>query len=83
MASRALPENVLSENVVEVIASEMARGVERAVDCWMSQIDHALTDVHLTSLGRLNAVTEIVRRYKSLTGKSQLAGRKDLVRHGF
>ena len=83
MASTALPKNAPSENVVEVIASEMARGVERAVDCWMSQIEQAITDVHLTSLGRLNAVTEILQTYKSLTGRIQLTGRKDPVRHEF
>ena len=83
MASTALQKNVLSENIVDVIASEMACGVQRAVDCWMAQIEQALTDVHLTSLGRLNAVTDIVRRYKSLTGRTQLAGRKDPVSHEF
>lgn len=83
VASRALPKSVLSENVVDVIASEMARGVERAVDCWMSQIEHVLTDTHLTSLGRLNAVRDILQSYKSLTGKMQLVGRKDSTGHGF
>jgi len=83
VASTALSKNPLSENVVDVIASEMARGVERAVDCWMSQIENAITDVHLTSLGRLNAVTEILGKYKSLTGKIRLTGRKDPVGHGF
>ena len=66
---------VVPTNVVELIASEMAVGVDRAVECWMSQIEHALTDVHLTSLGRLNAVREILDEYKQLTGKVQLQGR--------
>ena len=83
VASTAIPKSVLSENVVDIIANEMAHGVERAVDCWMSQIEQALTDVHLTSLGRLNAVTEVLREYKSLTGKKQLMGRKDSASHGF
>lgn len=83
MASTALPKNVPSENIVDVIASEMARGVERAVDLWMSQIEQALTDAQLTSLGRLNAVTEILRKYQSGTGKIQLAGRKDARSCGF
>lgn len=63
---------VIPTNLIEVIASEMAVGVDRAVECWMSQIEHALTDVHLTSLGRLNAVREILDEYKHLTGKVQL-----------
>jgi len=83
VAVTALPKSVLSENVVDIIASEMAQGVERAVDCWMSQIEKAITDVHLTSLGRLNAVTEVLQEYKSLTGKEWRMGRKDSARHGF
>ena len=58
-----------------MIASEMARGVEKAVDCWMSQVEQALTDVHLTSLGRLNAVRDVLSHYKHLTGKIQLESR--------
>jgi hypothetical protein len=41
----------------------------------MSQIEEALTDVHLTSLGRLQAVRQIVTKYKELTGKAQLRRR--------
>jgi hypothetical protein len=54
----------------------MADGVDRAVEYWMSQIEQALTDVHLTSLGRLNAVCEVVAEYKQVTGKAQLRGRR-------
>ncbi len=80
MASAVLSKASFSEDVLDVIASEISHGVERAVECWMSQIDQALNDAHLTSLGRLNAVTEIMHRYKSLTGKTQLQGRKGPVR---
>jgi hypothetical protein len=68
-------------DIADMIASEMMCGVERAVECWMSQIEQAVTDAHLTSLGRLNAVTDIVHRYKYLTGKVRLEGRKDVDRH--
>lgn len=70
MASTAIPADI-----VDAIAGEMAVGVDRAVECWMSEIDQALTDMHLTSLGRLNAVREIVDEYKRLTGKVQLKSR--------
>ena len=70
MAGTAIPTDL-----VDAIASEMAVGVEMAVECWMSQIEQALTDVHLTSLGRLNAVRGILDEYKHLTGKAQLKGR--------
>jgi hypothetical protein len=75
---------VLAADLVDVIANEMAAGVDRAVECWMSQIEQALTDPNLTSLGRLNAVREVLDDYKLLTGKAQLQGRrsaeKDLLR---
>jgi hypothetical protein len=70
MATTALPTDLFT-----AIASEMAVGVDRAVECWMSEIEQALTDTHLTSLGRLNAVCEILNEYKQLTGKTQLKDR--------
>jgi len=62
----------LNRDVVLAIAEEMARGVQTAVDCWMTEIDLALSDNHLTTLGRLNAVREIVENYKHLTGQVRL-----------
>jgi hypothetical protein len=70
-----MASSALTSNLVEVIAAEMASGVDRAVECWMSQIEEALTDVHLTSLGRLQAVRQVIAKYKELTGKAQLRGR--------
>ena len=58
--------------IVDVIADEVAWGVERAVEYWMSQVEHALSDTNLTSLGRLYAVKDVVEQYKSVTGKSEL-----------
>jgi len=62
-------------DVVSLFAAEMASGVERAVECWLTQVERALTDTQLTTLGRLNAVREILDRYKTLTGKTRLEGR--------
>jgi hypothetical protein len=62
----------LNRDVVRAIAEEVANGVQSAVDCWMTEIDLALTDTHLTTLGRLNAVREIVEHYKHLTGQTRL-----------
>jgi len=59
-----LASTAVAGDIVDVIASEMARGIDRAVGWWMSQIEHALTDPERTSLGRLNAVREIVENYK-------------------
>ncbi len=62
----------VNRDLVLAIAEEMAQGVQTAVDCWMTEIDEALTDAHLTTLGRLNAVREIVQNYKHLTGQTRL-----------
>jgi hypothetical protein len=59
------------QDLVRVIAEEMAYGVETAVECWMTQIEAALIDTQLTTMGRMNAVHEIVQNYKLLTGKVQ------------
>ena len=68
--------SAINRQLISVIAAEMAVGVETAVECWMSQIEEALTDVHLTTLGRLNAVSEILDKYKRLTGKVELECRR-------
>ena len=75
-AGTFLATTAVPTEIVDVIATEIAVGVEKAVECWMSQVERALTDVHLTSLGRLNAVREIVDEYKQLTGKAHLNGRR-------
>jgi len=71
-----LASTAISTDLVNVIAGEMARGVDLAVECWMSEIELALTDLHLTTLGRLNAVRNILEQYKNLTGKTKLRDRK-------
>jgi len=66
-------------DVISVIATEMAAGVERAVDLWMSQFDEVLSDGNLTSLGRLQGVQQILADYKAATGKIELRGRTPVV----
>jgi hypothetical protein len=65
-----------TEQLVDSIAQEMASGIDTAVECWMSQVDQALTDRRLTTLGRLNAVVEVMNQYKLVTGKSELGCRR-------
>jgi len=65
------------EEFVDVVATEMSNAAAVAVERWMAEIDSALTDPRLTSLGRLNAVGEIVARYKWLTGKSELYSQRE------
>jgi hypothetical protein len=60
---------------VDAVAAEMTSVVERAVDCWMAEVEQALGDPHLTTLGRLAAVRDILERYKTFTGRTTLEGR--------
>jgi hypothetical protein len=62
----------VNRDLVQMIAEEMACGVETAVEFWMTEIDRALTDMQLTTLGRLNAVGKVIEKYKHLTGKVEL-----------
>jgi len=57
---------------VELVASELACGVDRAVESWLSEIDNALQDKRLTTLGRLYAVQAVIARYKQVAGKDRL-----------
>ena len=49
--------------LIEAVVGEMHEGIERAVGFWMTQIEEALRDPRLTTLGRMNAVKEIVNQY--------------------
>jgi len=71
-----LASTAISKDVITVIAQEMSCAVDRSVEYWMAQLDEALTDTRLTTLGRLDAVSAIIARYKDFTGKSQLRSRR-------
>lgn len=75
-----LSSSLQTTELVNAIAAEMAFGVDAAVECWMAQIEHASSDLRLTTLGRIAAVREVLHRYKQLTGKAELHGRKECVR---
>jgi len=49
--------------------------VDVAVESWMAQVDEALHDPKLTTLGRMNSVKEVLARYKSLNGKTTVTSR--------
>jgi hypothetical protein len=74
-----LSSSLGTSELVNAIAAEMALGVDAAVECWMAQIEQASSDLRLTTLGRMAAVRQILERYKQLTGKAELHGRKECV----
>lgn len=59
----ALATIATDQALIEAVVGEMQEGIERAVGFWMTQIEQALRDPGLTTLGRMNAVREIVNRY--------------------
>jgi hypothetical protein len=67
----SLPATVPVEFVC-MIATDVAAGVDLAVESWMAQVEAAILDAHLTTLGRMNAVREVLQTYKTVTGKTEL-----------
>lgn len=56
--------------LIEAVAAEMSEGIDSAVGYWMSQIEGALSDPRLTTLGRMNAVHEVVENYHRAGGNT-------------
>ena len=58
--------NTTSANreLIDLVATEVSAGIDRAVRFWMNQIDDVLQDSHLTTLGRLQAVKDVVGDYR-------------------
>jgi hypothetical protein len=62
-----------TQQFVDAIAAEKILGLEIVVEAWMAQVEQALDDPKLTTLGRMYAVRDVVSRYRSTAGKRQLA----------
>lgn len=65
------------EEVLSALVTELANGVDAAVECWMAQVENALANTRLTTMEKIGAVGGIIERYKQLTGKAELHGRED------
>ncbi|HEY1265446.1 MAG TPA: hypothetical protein VGF06_18085 [Terriglobales bacterium] len=61
---------------VDAVASQMAAAVDVAVESWMAEVELALGDPQLTTLGRMNAAKDVLERYKECTGKATLRRRR-------
>ena len=68
-----------AQEFIEVVAEEMSAQVDIAVESWMAQVEDALCDPGLTTLGRMNSVKAVLNRYKSLNGKTMLESRRLLA----
>jgi len=65
----------IQKDFVNAVAAEMVTWVDKAVECWMAEFESVLQDPRLTTLGRLQAVGDVLARYKRVTGKEHLRGR--------
>jgi len=72
-----LATTALATDFIQIVASEMSSGVERAVEYWLTQIDQILLNDKITTLGKLTAVQGVLRNYERLTGKSHLEFARD------
>lgn len=57
---------------IEAVAAELSSGIDAAVECWMMQFEAVLDNPRLTTTGRMQAIREILNRYKMATGKNLL-----------
>jgi hypothetical protein len=67
-----LATTALATDFIQIVATEMSAGVERAVEYWLTQIDQILMNDKITTLGKLTAVQGVLRNYERLTGKGPL-----------
>lgn len=66
-----------NQELIEAVAAEMSAGILWAVGAWITEIEAALDDPRLTTLGRLRAVQEVVHRYR--TAGHPLSSRDEFV----
>jgi hypothetical protein len=50
--------------LIDAVAAELTAGIDRAVGFWMNQIGDVLQDSRLTTLGRLQALKDLVGNYR-------------------
>jgi hypothetical protein len=67
-----LATTALATDFIQIVATEMSAGVERAVEYWLTQIDQILMNDKITTLGKLTAVQGVLRNYERLAGKGPL-----------
>ena len=58
--------------LIEAVVNEMSAGIECALGFWMGQIETALEDPRLTTLGRLNAIRAVMQEYRYSTVEKEV-----------
>lgn len=52
-----------NRELIAAVSAEVCAGIDRAVGFWMNQIEEVLQDSRLTTLGRLQAVKDVIGAY--------------------
>lgn len=71
----SMATTVLDRDFIEAVATEIACGVDAAVERWIADIDSILHNPLLTDEDKVFAMGEMVARYKYATGRSVLRKR--------
>ena len=64
---------ISAQEFIDMVAAEMSAGVCVAVDSWMTQVEQALNDPRLTTMGRMNSVKKVIDQYRGMKGGCQRA----------
>ena len=67
MASKAT-----RSDFVEVIASELSSGIDRAVGYWLGRIEIEVVDRSLTTSERIQAIEDILYEYRIVSGRADV-----------
>ena len=68
-----MASTAISKDVITVIAQEMSCAVDRSVEYWMAQLDEALTDTRLTTLGQAQCGISDSREIQAAYGQVPVA----------
>lgn len=71
----------LDREFIEAVAAEMSNGIHAALECWMGKIERVLDSSALTTLGRLQAVREILADYRDMAGETRIECRRSATTH--
>ena len=74
-----MASSTLRREFIEAVAAEMSDGIDAAMAWWMGKIERVMENNTLTTLGRLQAVKEIIAEYKNGIGETQLDCRRSTV----
>ncbi len=62
----------VSSDFINIVATEMSCGVERAVAYWLAQIDQIVMNADIAPSLKLSAISAVLEHYERLTGKQLL-----------